>query len=158
MSISTIGLDELIDDMAALAELPDKVIDDMLNAKADIIEVAQKQRGRAMGVHNTGLTLSSIKRTKSKRNKGGRSLEIYPQGTNSKGVRNAEVAFMNEYGTPGNRNLPSRRFVAKLGVQVSRLGRMPARPFIDSANKAAGQQATDAAAKVLDTFISSKNL
>jgi len=158
MGITTIGLDEFISDLAALAEIPDSVIDGMLNAKADVIEPAQKAQAKAMGVQKTGMTINSIKRTKSVRNKDGRSLEIYPQGNNSKGRRNAEVAFMNEYGTKGIRGLKKPRFVKALGKKVTKLGRMPARPFIDKANKGAGQNATDSAAKVLDAFISSKNL
>jgi len=130
----------------------------MLSAKADVIEPAQKAQAKAMGVHKTGMTLNSIKRTKSTRSNDGRSLEIYPQGNNSKGRRNAEVAFMNEYGTKGVRGLKKPRYVKALGKRVTKLGRMPARPFIDKANKGAAQQATEAAAKVLDTFISSKNL
>ena len=159
MGISTIGLDELIPDMEALAQIPDSVIDEMLHAKADIIEDAQQSTGAAMGVHKTGLTLKSIKRVNSVKASGfGRSLEIYPQGTNSKGRRNAEVAFMNEYGTKGVRGLKKKRFVGALQKQVSRLGRMPARPFIDAANKAHAGRATDEAAKVYDAFLKSKNL
>jgi len=158
MSIMAIGLEELISDMAELAALPSSVTSDMLSAKADVIEPAQRQQGQAMGVHKTGVTLSSIKRTPSKRNADGISLEVYPQGTNNKGRPNAEVAFLNEYGTKSNRNIKGKRYVKALGKTVTRLGRMPARPFIDSANKAAGQKATDAAAKVLDAFITSKNL
>jgi len=158
MGIATIGLDEFINDLAALAELPDSVIDGMLNAKADIIEPAQRQQAMSMGVFKSRSTVNSIKRTKSVRSNDGRSLEIYPQGNNSKGRRNAEIAFMNEYGTKGVRGLKKPRYVKALGKKVTKLGRMPARPFIDKANKSAGQQATDAAAKVLDNFISSKNL
>jgi len=158
MGIATIGLTELIPNMEALAAIPDSVIDAMLNAKADVIEPAQHKSAASMGVYKTGVTKGSIKRTKSKRENDGRSLEVYPQGTNSKGRRNAEVAFMNEYGTKGMRGLKKKRYVAALGKEVSRLGRMPARPFIDAANKSAGGAATEAAAKVLDKYISSLNL
>lgn len=154
MAMTTIGLDGLIEDMAALAALPDKVIDDMLNAKADVIEPAQKQQAEAMGVQNTGMVISSIKRGKSKRTNDGRTLAIYPRGK-----RNAEVAFLNEFGTKGNRRVKGgKRFVRALGASTANLGKMPARPFIDAANKAAGQRATDAAAKVYDEFLKSKNL
>ena len=65
---------------------------------------------------------------------------------------------MNEYGTKGLRGLKKKRFVGAIQKQVSKLGRMPARPFIDAANKSAGGRATEAAAKVYDAFLNSKNL
>ena len=65
---------------------------------------------------------------------------------------------MNEYGTKGMRGLKGKRFVGALQKQVSRLGRMPARPFIDKANKANAGRATEAAAKKHDAFLKSKNL
>ena len=133
------GLDELILDMQAVAELPDEVVDEMLNAQADIVVAAQKEQGRAMGVADTGLTLRSIKKGKVKLKKGVRVLYITPTGTRGRGktrVRNAEIAFVNEYGKRGQK----------------------ARPFIQLANEKSAQAATQAAAEVYDRFLKSKDL
>lgn len=135
-SASTIGLDDLIRDYAALAELPDSVIDAMLTAEADVIEPEQHRTAKSMGVYKTGVTEGSIKRTKIKGKKDGRHLSIYPQGTNADGNPNAEVAFVNEFGKKGQ----------------------PARPFIDTANKNKADQAVDGAAKVYNAFVDSKKL
>ena len=103
-SASTIGLDDLIQDLAALAALPDSVIDAMLTAKADVIEPEQVKtiKGMWAGKYKTEQTARAVKRTKIKRGKNGRHLSIYPQGKNTDGNPNAEVAFINEFGAPGN--------------------------------------------------------
>lgn len=41
--ITVNGLDALMDDLSDLAKLPDSVIDDVLNAEADVIVEAQKR-------------------------------------------------------------------------------------------------------------------
>jgi len=137
-SISTIGLNDLIEDLSALAALPDSVIDEMLTAQADIIEPAQRRTMQAMwaGPYRTGATAGAVKRTKIRSGKDGRYLSIYPHGTNADGNRNAEVAFINEF---GKRN-------------------QPARPAIDTANKSKTEEAISAAAKVYNAFVESKNL
>jgi len=135
-SAATIGLDSLIDDLAAFAALPDSVIDGMLTAEADVIEPEQHRTAESMGVYRTGVTEGSIKRTKIKVGKGGRYLTIYPQGKNKDGNPNSEVAFVNEFGKEGQ----------------------PARPFIDTANKNKGEEAVGAAETVYNAFLDSKNL
>jgi len=157
-SASTIGLDELISDYAALAALPESVVDNMLSAKAEVIESAQRKTAKSMlsGKYNTGTLAKSIKRTKSKRGKDGRFLSIYPHGSRTRTSKfftrkgkviptsggftsttsNAEIGFINEFGT----------------------SKQPARPFIDTANKQSEKKATEGAVNVLDAFLKSKNL
>ena len=60
--MDTNGLTEFSLSMEEAQNIPDNVLYDMLNAQADVIEPAQKNKGRAYGVHRTGMTLSSIKR------------------------------------------------------------------------------------------------
>lgn len=133
------GLDGLMLSLEEIVELPDDVAEEMLAAEAEIVEEAQIYAGMKMGVYRTGVTLSSIRRGKMKRGKdGGRVMYVTPQGTNDKGVRNAEVAFINEFGAPGR------------GI--------PARPFIKEGNELAADVAVEAAAKVYDKFLKSKNL
>jgi len=135
-SITTIGLENLIDDLSSLAQIPDSVIDDILTAQADVIEPEQRKMAQSMGVYRTGVTAGSIKRTKIKIGKDGRYIDIYPQGKNAAGNANAEVAFVNEFGKKNQ----------------------PARPFIRTANENRADEAVAQAEKVLDTFINNKNL
>lgn len=137
------GLDGLIDDLAALASLPDSVIDDVLNAEADVIVPAQQaeiQRSWT-GPHSLGISAKSVKKGKVKKGKDGRSISIYPQGSRKRGktsTRNAEIAFINEYGAP-------QRGIA-------------ARPAIGTANAKAEQAAVEAGERVYHAYLDSKNL
>ena len=132
--ITVNGLDALMDDLSDLAKLPDSVIDDVLNAEADVIVEAQKRSAQKMGVHKTGVTLNSIKKVKKTGND--RSIIVSPQGKNPSGARNAEVAFVNEYGKKGQ----------------------PARLFIRTANEQAQAQAVEAGEKVYHAYLDKKNL
>ena len=134
--MSTDGISQLAISLEEIHEIPDDVLDQMLEAEADVIEKAQKDKGKAYGVHRTGVTIGSIKRTKTSKIKDGRAIYITPMGTNADGNRNAEVAFINEFGKHGQ----------------------PARPFIRDANEEKADDAVSAAATVYDKFLSSKGL
>nr|WP_325224789.1 hypothetical protein [uncultured Oscillibacter sp.] len=137
------GLDALSDDFAALARLPDSVIEGILEAEADVILPAQRAEIEKQwnGPKNlsTGMSAKSIKKGKVKKDRDGRSLSIYPQGTRKRGgrsTRNAEIAFINEYGKRGQ----------------------PARPAISTANMKKEKEATDAGERVYNQFLDSRNL
>lgn len=134
--MTTDGISQLAISLEEIREIPASVLDQMLEAEADVIEKAQKDKGKSYGVHRTGVTLGSIKRTKTSKTKDGRAIYILPMGTNADGNRNAEVAFINEYGKHGQ----------------------PARPFIRDANEEKADDAVSAAAAVYDKFLSSKGL
>ena len=54
--ISVNGLDGLMDDLLAVAEIPDDVAEEMLDAEAAIVEEAQVYTGMKMGVYRSGET------------------------------------------------------------------------------------------------------
>ena len=137
------GIDALSDDFAVLARLPDSVIDGILDAEADVILPAQRAEIEKQwnGPKNlsTGMSAKSIKKGKVKKDRDGRSLSIYPKGTRKRGgqtTRNAEIAFINEYGKRGQ----------------------PARPAISTANMKKEKEATDAGERVYNQFLDSRNL
>jgi 1-acyl-sn-glycerol-3-phosphate acyltransferase len=137
------GLDALSDDFAALARLPDSVVDGILNAEADVIVQAQRAEIEKQwsGPHSLGISSKSVKKGKAKKERDGRSISVYPKGTRKRGgqtTRNAEIAFINECGAPG-------RHIA-------------ARPAIDAANKKKEKEAVDAGERVYSQFLDSKNL
>lgn len=135
-TITTEGFTGFCVSMEELECIPDEVFDEMLNAMADVIEPAQKEKGLAYGVHRTGVTLESIKRGEPRRAKNGKHIGIYPEGTNANGNRNAEVAFINEFGKHGQ----------------------APRPFIRDACYEHADEAIDAAAKVHGEWLDSKGL
>lgn len=144
--LSFTGLDELILSMQEVAEIPDNIQDEMLNAGADVVVRAQKKAAKDMKVKDTELTINSIKKTKVKVKNGKRVIYVYPQGTRIRGdgkdgkpvrVRNAEIAFINEYGT--------RR-------------RQTARPFVRYGNESSAEETTQAQAAVYYRWLESKGL
>jgi HK97 gp10 family phage protein len=108
------GIDELLLSLKEVAELPDEVIDAMLDARADVVVAAQRQAAERMlkGPYDTGETARSIKKGKPKLRDSQRVLYVTPTGSRKRGkakaVRNAEIAFINEYGT---RKIPARNFI-----------------------------------------------
>lgn len=133
------GLDELMLSMQEIAQIPDDVVDDILNAQADVTVEAQKAAGRQLGVEDTGITLQKLKKGRVKLRKGQRVLYITPTGSRKRGktrTRNAEIAFINEFGKKGQK----------------------ARPFIKLGNEKSAEAATAAGFRVYDRWLKSKNL
>lgn len=137
-SISVFGLDELLGDLDSLAKLPDSVTDGMLEAEADVIAAAQQAQAAKMwtGDYATGTTARSIKKGKVKKTGLGKSITVAPTGTNKRGTRNAEVAFINEYGKKGQ----------------------PGQPAIRTANEQKEKEAVEAGEKVYHAYLDGKNL
>ena len=138
-NLSTSGLEELLDDLESIAEIPDETLLEMLTAEAEVIAEAQAAEAKTMGVFDTGKTAQSITYDKKlKVTSDGKAIYVYPKGTRSDGNRRSvsEVAFINEFGKDGQ----------------------AARPFIRTANERKGDTAVDAAARVYDEYLKSKNL
>ena len=117
------GIDEVELSFKELAALPDELIDEMLNARADVIVEAQRAEARKLGKeyrnkkqkkdYSTGLTARSIQKGKVKVKDGQRVLYITPTGSRKRGktvTRNAEIAFENEFGT---KTIQARNFLRK---------------------------------------------
>ena len=146
MGLTVSGLDELIGDLDELAGLPDQVLEDVLNAEADVILPAQREEiaRQWTGKYSIGISAKSVKKGKVKKGQDGYSLAIYPQGTRKRGkkdpktIRNAEIAFINEYGAP------------KRGIA--------ARPAIGTATAKKEQEAVEAGEKVYHAYLDSKGL
>lgn len=136
------GLDDLISDLGGIAAIPDSVLDEMLDAETSVVIPAQKRTISSMwtGPNTTGISANSVTKSKSKKTKDGRSVNITFKGSRTrKGgskATNNEIAFINEFGKRGQNP----------------------RPAIKTANDQSGEAATDKAAEVLDNFYQSKNL
>ena len=135
------GIAELENDLIAVMDLPDSVKDGILNAEADVIAEAQKRTIAAMwkGHYSTGDTARAVKKGRVRKNSSGKYITVYPQGSRNrkkKSYRNAEIAFVNEYGKRGQ----------------------PGRPAIRTANEQAADRAVEAGEKVYNEFLDSKNL
>lgn len=141
-SFNNYGLDDLILGFERLAEMPEDVIDEMLDVQAQIIIKEQKQSAP----RNTGTLADSISDNKTVKSYDGAYKIIYPKGKHhttgnskyrksKKGTRtvtNAEVGFIHEYGAMG-RGIPASGWMRK-------------------ANEKAEGQALKAGQSVLDNY------
>ena len=144
--LSFSGLEELHLSMEEVAEIPDDVVEDMLNAGADVLIPEIKARGEGYGVEDTGLTLESLTKSRARKNViGMRCLSIYFKGSRVRGkdkkgepkrIKNSEIAFLSAYGTRKH----------------------PARPFVQDALTLSERTVTCAMADVYDKFLKSKGL
>ena len=84
-------------------------------AGADLLKTYTYNKGRAMGVKRTGDTLGALTVKAPKRSKDGWACYVTYTGLNRKGNRNAEVAFINEYGKRGQAARPFNRLALESG-------------------------------------------
>lgn len=130
------GIKSIIADFEELAKIPDCVAQEILSGQADIVLKAQNDTGEAMGVHRTGRTLNSLRKGKFGRfANGDAAIKVIFKGENADGNRNAEVAYINEFGKTNQ----------------------PARPFILTANEKSGAATIMVAFNVWDKYLKSKN-
>ena len=115
---------------------------DMLTAEAEIVQAKQKSVGRQMGVYDPSSSVHTVEKVTHgnvvKKDDEYRMF-VYPQGSRTRGnttTRNAEIAFINEYGKTGQ----------------------AARPWITTANAQAEEKALDAAEDVYDKFLKENDL
>lgn len=135
-----VGLDELALSLQEIAEIPEDIHDEMLRAQGNIVAQAQRESAQRYGIQRTGTLIRSIKPGKVKLDKhGSRVLYVTPVGSRVRGGKkttNAEIAFLNEYGTRRQR----------------------ARPFMRDANERSAEAATQAAADIYYRWQDSRGL
>ena len=143
VELSYHGLDDLQMDLKTIASIPVEVQDEMLSAAAKQTAEAQRRKAIAYRVKDTGKTIKNIKPGKVKTDKHGqRVVYVTVAGTRKRGklnirkTRNAEIAFINEYGKKGQK----------------------ARSFVRDGNAASAKASTEAALEVYDHFLTSNNL
>lgn len=96
----TSGLDETIREMRRMGEESGDVATAMLQAGAEEVKKAWQLAAEEHGLRDTGDMIASIGFSREPKDIGGiKSIDIYPQGTDRHGVRNAEKAFILHYGT-----------------------------------------------------------
>lgn len=98
----TSGLDDLISQMQQMGQDSGPVADQMVTAAVEIIRDTWKQIAEKHGLVDTGAMIESIGFDKSNTKAGDIIYnDVYPQGKDGKGVRNAEKAFILHYGKHG---------------------------------------------------------
>lgn len=97
----TNGLDEIIQEMERMGEDTGAVAEEMVAAAGEEVRNAWKQVAEARGLRDTGAMIDSIGAGPVTRAGSILYCDIYPQGKDAKGVRNAEKAFILHYGKHG---------------------------------------------------------
>ena len=94
------GLEDMIREMERLGESTGPVAEEMVQAAAAEIRDAWKRSADEHGHRDTGAMIASIGFARKPLRAGDIIYQdIYPQGKDKKGVRNAEKAFILHYGT-----------------------------------------------------------
>lgn len=135
--VSVQGFADLDKMFGKLANVPWEVTREALDKMAAVGEDAVRRTGRTMGVRDpeSGVhILDKITHTKPKQTDGGGYCEVTFSGTRRRGnttTRNAEIAFINEYGKEGQE----------------------ARPFVRQAGEQYGEQVADPGEKILGDWM-----
>lgn len=96
----TEGIAEILADMKELGELTGPAAEEMLMAGAEEVKQAWRFAAAKHGHIDTGQMFDSIGYPRQPKDANGiLEIDIYPQGKDKKGVRNAEKAFIQHYGT-----------------------------------------------------------
>lgn len=136
-SFSVSGIDELSAAFGRIGNIPWDVTEKCLDDMADIAAKKVKAQGESMGVRDAESSvhiLDVIKPVKAKKNDDGGYKDVTFAGSRTragKQTRNAEIAFIQEYGKRGQR----------------------ARPFIGTAMAQSEKEITDAGAEILGDWI-----
>lgn len=126
------GLDPIIDEMRALGEESGAVAQEMILAMAEAVKQAWKRSAEEHGHRDTGEMINAIGYPRGPQTIGDAlTIDIYPQGKDHKGVRNAEKAFVLHYGT----------------------SKLKASYWVDTADAYSEQTAIPAAEQIWDKFI-----
>ena len=113
-SFSVSGIDELNAAFGRIADIPWSVTEEALNGMADVAAAKVREQGVAMGVRDPESDvhiLDTISPVKAKKDDDGGHQDITFAGKRTrhgKQTRNAEIAFINEFGKEGQ---PARPFV-----------------------------------------------
>lgn len=126
------GLDPIIDEMREMDEESGAVANEMIMAMAEAVKQAWKRSAEEHGHRDTGEMINAIGYPRGPQTIGDvLTIDIYPQGKDHKGVRNAEKAFVLHYGT----------------------SKLKASYWVDTADAYSEQTAIPAAEQIWDKFI-----
>ena len=110
------GFDDLLDAFARIGEVPDEVLDKTLTAMEKVAAEKIKASGESFGIRDQESdvhVLDKIKMNRPKRTATGGYADVTFSGSRTrsgKSTRNAEIAFINEY---GKRSQQARPFVGQ---------------------------------------------
>lgn len=145
------GLDPIIADMKMQGELIGATADKMLMAAAEQVKIAWREEAERRRFRDTASMINGIGYpVKPKTAAGVRSIDIYPQGVDRKGVRNAEKAFILHWGTTSKKAQERREKKKFSGPGI------PRTLWVDSADEAAGPRVVEVYMSIWDEYLKGK--
>ena len=139
---NTAGLDGLRLSLEEVADIPEDVLREMLEAEGAVVKAAQEKGLQSVPFKkSTGQLAGSISvgRKVTRGRDGLLGLSVYPAGTRREGkTRNAEVGFIQEYGAP-RRGIEPKQWMRK-------------------ANEESAEEAIAAAGAVYERYLREKGL
>ncbi len=104
---NVVGLDDVQEQMLKRERIAAEAVPEMLKAGGAVMKEAQENEIRSTfrGDRSTGDLAASIVVSKVKEKDGGKMVEVYPDGKDRHGVRNATKGFVLQY---GRKNMPAR--------------------------------------------------
>lgn len=149
------GFDELIEDMAASGEASGQLADEMCLEAARITKEHWEKEILSHGYVDTGAMISSVGYPRRPKTIGDiKTIDIYPQGRDHKGVRNAEKAYILHYGRNGN--LPRRR--SRRRASTRRIGIIIGSYFVDRVKDASAEPVVDRLIEMWDKHLNKHKL
>lgn len=119
MKIDFKGMDEVGLSFKELANTPDDVKREMVQAGSEVLIRAERRMITALGMVKTGQLRDSIAaKEKKKKDTSDITYTVYPKGNRKKvgkekkAATNAEVGFIHEYGLP-SKNIAAKQWMAK---------------------------------------------
>lgn len=145
------GLEPVLEDMKRRGELIGPTADKMLMAGAEEVKQAWRDEAERRRFRNTSDMINSIGYANAPKTTGDvRIIDIYPQGKDKKGTRNAEKAFILHWGTT-SRAAQARRKKKKFSGPG-----IPRTLWIDDADKASGPRVLEVFTTIWDDYLEGK--
>ena len=145
---NTEGLQPLLEDMRRLDQLTGPTADKMLLAGAEEVKQAWKGEAARRRFRDTSSMINRVGFTKAvARASDIASIDIYPQGKDKQGVRNAEKAFILHWGTSSNSTSKRKRKKKFSGKGI------PRTLWVDAADQAAGPRVLAVYTRIWDEFL-----
>jgi hypothetical protein len=142
------GLDIIVEDMKRKGELAGETAERMLLAGAEEVKQAWKGEAERRKFRDTSAMINSIGFPRSvKRASDIMSIDIYPQGKDKKGTRNAEKAFILHWGTTSSAAQKRRKKKKFSGPGI------PRTLWVDDADRASGPRVMDAFTRIWDAYL-----
>ena len=149
----TSGLEPLFAEMEYYDRMSGPTADKMLLAGADQVKQCWREEAERRRFRDAGAMINSIGYPSSvKKASDIAFIDIYPQGKDKKGVRNAEKAFILHWGIKGK---ISKRSRDRKGKKFPGPG-IPRTMWADAADKAAGPRVLEAYTTIWDNFLKGK--